>query len=214
MSSFPVAPTAAPDVVQARPATKEDVPGLSATLAAAFIDDPVFSWCFADAARRQDILPHWFEAVIAANLVHGEIYTTDDVVAGAVWLPPHVEDDEQLGEALGQISGEYAGNLFRAFELMDQHHPREPHHYLFLLGTRHEFQSRGIGSALMAPVLEVCDREALPAYLEATSERNMHLYLRRGFQLCGEINLPGGPTMWPMWREPRTAGSRHNPEAS
>src|SRR5215510_10527231 len=109
MSGSLMTPAVAPDAVQTRPATKQDVPGLAATLAAAFIDDPVFSWCFADRARRREILPHWFEAVITANLVHGEIYTTDDLVAGAVWLPPHVPEDEQLGATLGQISGEYAG---------------------------------------------------------------------------------------------------------
>ena len=56
---------------------------------------------------------------------------------------------------------------------------------------------------MMRPVLEMCDRDAMPAYLEATSERNKHLYLRHGFEVTGEINVPGGPSMWPMWREPK-----------
>jgi hypothetical protein len=34
------------------------------------------------------------------------------------------------------------------------------------------FDSQGIGSALMAPMLERCDREGVRAYLDATSERN------------------------------------------
>jgi hypothetical protein len=42
-----------------------------------------------------------------------------------------------------------------------------------------------------------------PAYLEATSEINKRLYLRHGFETIGEIRLPSGPSMWPMWREPR-----------
>jgi hypothetical protein len=55
----------------------------------------------------------------------------------------------------------------------------------------------------MRPVLEVCDRDAMPAYLEATSEGNKRLYLRHGFEVTGEIKLPDGPSMWPMWRTPR-----------
>ena len=48
-----------------------------------------------------------------------------------------------------------------------------------------------------------CDRDRVPAYLEATSERNKQLYLRHGFEVTDEIPLPDGPNMWPMWRSPR-----------
>jgi ribosomal protein S18 acetylase RimI-like enzyme len=191
------------NAVRARPATSADIPAVSHTLAAAFFDDPVFSYCYPDLAPRQQILPRWFEIVTEANLPHGEIYTTDDAVAGAVWVPSGVDDDEQMGTGLGEISGKYAQTLFEIFERMDEEHPREPHHYLFLLGTRPEWQSRGIGSALMRPVLELCDRDAMPAYLEATSEGNKGLYLRHGFEVTGEIKLPDGPSMWPMWRTPK-----------
>jgi len=51
-------------------------------------------------------------------------------------------------------------------------------------------------------VLDRCDREGRPAYLEATNEGNQRLYLRHGFEVTAEITLPDGPTMWPMWREP------------
>jgi ribosomal protein S18 acetylase RimI-like enzyme len=191
------------DALRARPATSADTRAVSHTLAAAFFDDPVFSYCYPDVAVRREILPRWFEIVTEANLPHGEIYTTDDVVAGAVWVPPGVEGDEQVGAALGEISGRCAQTLFDIFERMDEQHPHEPHHYLFLLGTRPQWQSRGIGSALMRPVLEVCDRDAMPAYLEATSEGNKRLYLRHGFEVVGEIKLPDGPSVWPMWRTPR-----------
>jgi ribosomal protein S18 acetylase RimI-like enzyme len=157
-----------PNAVRARPATSADIPAISHTLAAAFFDDPVFSYCYPDLAERRQILPRWFQIVTEATLPGGEIYTTDDVVAGAVWVPPGVEDDEEMGAALGEISGKYAQTLFEIFERMGEKHPREPHHYLFLLGTRPAWQSRGIGSALMRPVLELCDRDAMPAYLEAT----------------------------------------------
>lgn len=122
--------------------------------------------------------------------------------AAAVWVPPGVEDDEQWVAALGEVSGEYASRLFTALELMEENHPIEPHHYLFLLGTRPEWQSRGIGSDLIRPVLEVCDRDQMPAYLEATSEGNRRLYLRHGFEVTAEIQLPDGPIMWRMWRPP------------
>lgn len=184
-------------------ATAADVTAIASTLAAAFYHDPVFTWCYPDAERRRQILPSWFRAVLETNLPHGEIYTTRSDVGAAVWVPPGVEDDEQLSDNLGDISGEYAASLFGAFELMGEHHPRDLHHYLFLLGTRPDWQGKGIGTALMRPVLDLCDRDAMPAYLEATSEHNLRLYLRHGFEVAGEIKLPNGPCMWPMWRRPR-----------
>jgi ribosomal protein S18 acetylase RimI-like enzyme len=203
MSASVLATVGSSDAVRARPATSADVPAVSRTLAAAFFDDPVFSYCYRDVARRGEILPRWFEIVTEATLPHGEIYTTDDVVAAAVWVPPGVEDDERMGAALGEISGRYAQTLFEIFERMGEKHPRQPHHYLFLLGTRPEWQCQGIGSALMRTVLERCDRDAMPAYLEATSEGNKSMYLRHGFKVVGEIKLPDGPSMWPMWRTPK-----------
>ena len=38
----------------------------------------------------------------------------------------------------------------------------------------------------MAPVLDRCDRERIPAYLEATSERNKALYLRHGTHILAQ----------------------------
>jgi hypothetical protein len=53
-------------------------------------------------------------------------------------------------------------------------------------------------------MLERCDSEGVPAYLEATSARNRTLYRRHGFEDQKALNLPdGGPPMYPMWRQPR-----------
>ena len=103
---------------------------------------------------------------------------------------------------LAAATEEYADRLFEVLERMDTLHPTEPHWYLFFLATRAEWQSRGIGSALMRAVLETCDRDAIPAYLEATCERNKQLYLRHWFEVTGQISLADGVSLWPMWRAP------------
>ena len=187
----------------ARRAREDDLPDVAATLAAAFHDDPISVWCYPDDARRREILPRFFEIVARTYLPHGGVHTTDDAMGAAVWVPPGVEDDETALAALSEVSGEYAPRVEELFELMGAAHPRDPHHYLFLLATRPERQGQGIGSALMRPVLEACDRDGVPAYLEATCDRNQRLYLRHGFRVTGEIRVPGGPSLWPMWREPR-----------
>jgi len=60
-----------------------------------------------------------------------------------------------------------------------------------------------MGSALLREVLEGCDRDRSPAYLEASNEGCKRLYLRHGFTVTGEIRLPAGPPLWCMWRSPR-----------
>jgi len=171
---------AAPTAPPVRTASEEELSQVAETLAAAFVDDPVFCWCDPEAGRRRAILPSLFEVLVAEHLSHGGVLTTDGALAAAVWVPPGVEEDESLMAELIAISGDDAPRLVRISELMAERHPQEPHHYLFLLGTRPEWQSRGIGSALMRPVLEGCDRDGVPADLEATSERNRGLYERHG----------------------------------
>ena len=56
----------------------------------------------------------------------------------------------------------------------------------------------------MRPVLEECDRDGIPAYLESSKERNVPLYERNGFRVQRTVDVPsGGPRIWLMWRDPR-----------
>ena len=53
------------------------------------------------------------------------------------------------------------------------HHPKGPEHwYLQYLGVEPRRQGKGLGGALLAPVLERCDGEGVPAHLETSTERN------------------------------------------
>jgi GNAT superfamily N-acetyltransferase len=194
------------DRVLVRKAAEDDLRELDQSLAEAFFTDPVVEWWIPDVDRRKQILPAFFGVITEATLPGDELYVSDDFVGGAVWLPPggQPSKDEmaELAPKLERATEEYAEPLFEMLALMDEKHPIEPHHYLFFLGTRPEWQSRGIGSALMKVVLDRADREGEPAYLEASSERNKRLYLRHGFTVTGEIRLRDAPPLWSMWRAP------------
>jgi ribosomal protein S18 acetylase RimI-like enzyme len=195
-----------------RKATGHDIPNIVETLTAAFFDDPVMTWWIPEAHRRSLVLRAFFDVVVDVNHPHDGLAVTEpDAVAAAVWVPPGCqpsgEDAEQVVGWMVTAAAETAGRLQAALELMDAHHPHTPHAYLFFLGTRPEWQSKGLGAALLRDALERCNRDGTPAYLEATSIASQRLYLRHGFEVTGEIRLPDGPPLWPMWREPHQGPS-------
>ena len=72
------------------------------------------------------------------------------------------------------------------------------------IGVDPEHRGKGLGTALMQPVLERCDREGCGAYLENSNEVNTAYYERRGFKIVDEIDMAhGAPPLWPMWRDPQ-----------
>ncbi len=82
-------------------------------------------------------------------------------------------------------------------------HPRELHWYLQLLAVDPAAQRRGIGTALLAPVLERVDAEGALAYLETQDEANLAYYARVGFTLDRRIEVGPGAALFTMRREPR-----------
>jgi GNAT superfamily N-acetyltransferase len=86
--------------------------------------------------------------------------------------------------------------------MVENQHPGDLHHYLSYLGVAPARQGNGLGTALLRPVLDRCDSQGAPAYLEATNKRNLPLYRRQGFEVREELDLPNGPRLWTMWREP------------
>jgi GNAT superfamily N-acetyltransferase len=179
------------------------------SLALAFEDDPVMEFLFPSPEGRVNKLQPFF-AMLARlqHLPHGGCYTTDDTTGAALWDPPgqwKMPGSAVLRAAptLLSLMGLRTVNALRTLAVAEKVHPKEPHWYLAVLGTTPAEQGKGVGSTLMAPVLERCDREAIPAYLESSKEKNVPFYRRHGFEVTREIQLPKGPMLWAMWREPR-----------
>ena len=192
-----------------RKAGPADVAPLAKAIAAAFYDDPIASWLFRDGSRRMRQLERGFALFIRRlYLPAGECYTTEHIAGGALWLPPgrwQAGLPAQLRVLAGaaRISGRGFPRFLRYARLLESKHRREDHYYLPYMGVEPGRQGRGIGSALLRPVLERCDSDGIPAYLEASSPRNRDLYKRHGFEVIETLELAaGGPAHWLMWREP------------
>jgi GNAT superfamily N-acetyltransferase len=200
-------------IVAVRELTATDVRPLARTLGAAFYDDPVMRWLLPDDARRLRQARSWFGLLLRdIYLRAGASYTTDDVLGGALWMPPGgicASASRQLA-LLKRIAPILEHDLHRFLEglsFIGSHRPTSPpHYYLTYLGVQPDSQGQGIGTKLIRPILERCDTDRTPAYLEATTARNRELYARIGFELIGALDYPhGGPTTWRMWRDPVAA---------
>jgi ribosomal protein S18 acetylase RimI-like enzyme len=194
-----------------RLATEADGPGMAAALALAFADDPVMRWLFGDVPPRpMRFSEPFFAHEGRRHLGHGHVYTLDGTPGAAFWDPPGqwktaIRDMAQLAPVMLRGLGPRTLRALRGLGRMEKVHAAQPpdHYYLAVLGTRPDRQGAGIGAALMAPVLERCDQDGLGAYLESSKEANISFYRRHGFEVVGEVDFPGGPRLWPMWRDPR-----------
>ena len=187
-----------------RTATADDVGVLARTLARAFHDDPLAEFSHPRASRREARLAFFFTGRLRTLVDEELCVCSDERTGAALWAPPdrwHVPGREALRTV--RLLNRRAPLVAAGFARMERRHPREPHFYLATLGVSPEAQGRGLGSALLAPMLERCDREGVPAYLESSKERNLAFYGRHGFRVREEMRFPRGPRLWLMWRDPR-----------
>jgi GNAT superfamily N-acetyltransferase len=210
-----VTPTATdrprPDGSDIRKMGDHEVEPVAQTLARAFLDDPHFRWIVRDEARRLARMERGFATFVGRIwLPQNESYVHERLIGAALWMPPgtwHQGPLEQL-RLLPAIVGASRGatpRLLRAVNWMERRHPREPHWYLPAVGMTPAWQGRGYGAALLRQMLERCDAEGMPAYLEASTPRNRMLYERHGFELIEEGRYArDAPPLFRMWREPKS----------
>ncbi len=192
-------------MAEVRAAAKADRNRLAAMLARAFNDDPVMCWADPNDQTRPKRAERMFGRQLDRLLPFGEVHTATGLDAGALWAPPGEWEWPPLAglQLLLGAGLRAVPRLVRGFGQIEHAHPREPHYYLAVLGTDPSAQGKGLGSAVMQPVLEMCDRDGIGAYLESSKERNIDFYLRHGFRVTRSIDLLDGPRVWFMWREPR-----------
>jgi len=182
----------------------------------AFQDDPVSLWVFPDAAHRRATHPKLMSAFLDIVLAEGRVDLAEDGTACALWLSVPADPHPAAEEGDESDEGDDAAQLREAVDPDNERveligrltagiHPSgRAHEYLWMIAVAPDSQSRGLGTALVQHVLDRCDRDGLAAYLEASNARSRKLYERLGFDhLDRPLDLPDGPRMWPMWREPQ-----------
>ena len=191
-----------------RKANAADTEPLSKSLARAFYSDPVFTHFVPDDSTRLAKLEIVMRILFKLGLVHDTCYTTDHYESVTLWRPPggwHVPFSAYIANGPALLRA-FGGGIFRVLgttDRMEKIHPHTPHWYLQTIGTDPAFQGKGYGGVIMRDRLKAVDEAHMPCYLESSKDTNIPIYKSFGFEVTGEIQVPGGPKIWPMWRDAR-----------
>ncbi len=191
------------DLVRAHPSDWKQVADITAE---AFLEDPVNQWVFGKPASIRSM----FRVMAREMYVPSGTCHLHPAGGATMWMPPGVDAaPSQFGLlkfALGQLRHGTPGAIRRGMalsELMQAWHPKDPHMYLFTIGTTQAARGKGVGKGLLAPVLAACDAAAIPVYLENSNPANSGFYAAHGFERMGVFEIGGdnSPIMEPMWRD-------------
>jgi GNAT superfamily N-acetyltransferase len=198
----PPSTTTSPHRVEAREALVA-----ARVLARALADYPLMRFLLPDDdyQRRLELLQEVF-VVDVFDL--REVWSSPGTTSVSVWQPPDRElTGERLSSVLGRLAdvfGDRAELAVEAEQTWRAHHPGGPCWYLHLLGTHPDWQRRGLGRAVCAPVLEHLDFVGADAVLDTGAAPNVAFYRSMGFEVTGEWDTPGGgPHGWTMHRPAR-----------
>ena len=194
-----------------RVATQRDGDVVISTMAAAFDDDPVWSWVFPDEKKRASQFAVWFGLFFDSALPHRWVWLTGErAAAAAIWTPPgerelSAEAEARVEPFLRDALGAHAPAVLGLIERLEEAVPSDmDFYYLSFLGTNPDHRGKGLGMALLADNLDRIDAEGRPAYLESSNPANNMRYERLGFKRHGELTTPDGAhRITTMWREAR-----------
>jgi hypothetical protein len=186
----------------------------SIVLSASFFNYPMFTFYFPDPRRRTRYLPWYFRNILNCAVRYGEVDTTPGISGVIFVLPPghtkismweYVRNGFLLTPVLLGFRNYKQSMDCESFVGKTQEviMNNRPHYYLWGLGVDPLHQAKGIGTALMLPLLKKADAQKTPIFLETHAEENVRYYQRHGFTLMCTKKIPRyGLPIWCMLREP------------
>lgn len=190
-----------------RDATASDWRQLGDITGEAFAEDPVNLWIFGNTGA---LTPVFSQLAKHLYLPNGICHLAGDRGA-TMWCLSDRRRELGTLATLGLVwtlmqkgSKGAAKRALTAGETMAREHPKEPHLYLFTIGTRKAERGKGLGKLLIAPALAAADKAGMPCYLENSNPANTGFYMSHGFERMKLFEPgPGAPPLEAMWREPK-----------
>ncbi|HEY8739432.1 MAG TPA: GNAT family N-acetyltransferase [Candidatus Dormibacteraeota bacterium] len=184
-------------MTEVRLAELADVPIVGQALADAFQRDALTAWFLPDPAARQEEMEAMFARHVPTSIeAGGRLYMTADAQAGALWLPPGSEHENEPPPGSTEL-------VVESFARVNAARPQVPHWYLSFIGSRTPAQGRG--SALLKHFQRLADEERVPTALWTANPRNVPFYQRNGYSVLRELDFLDARAWW-FWRDADPVG--------
>jgi ribosomal protein S18 acetylase RimI-like enzyme len=181
-------------------------------IARAFVHDPLLVHLLPTEEARERLMTGHLSGLVRRYALGGEAWRTGDLAGVACWVAPgrDLPAGGPPGEQRARLVAAVGTAVAEAFDAVGAHAYEQrrslglpPHWYLAFLAVEPEHQGRGVGSALVAPVLARAEAAGETCVLETFVERNVRFYERLGFAVRAECTAPvAGLTYWLMTRGP------------
>lgn len=181
-----------------RLATSADRAPVVATIAAAFVGDP--AWSFLLGGDYDRMAPIFAGALFDQRVAQGTVWMTMDASSVSMWDRPGGPDRQDRDQAWVAFHASAGADVEERLAAYDQAlkavGPAQPYWYLGVLATRPEAAGRGGATRVLGQGLACAGADGLPAVLETSTPANRAFYGRRGFTEAIDVHLPGGPPTW------------------
>jgi len=197
-------------VPHVRRAGSDDLPAIADALAWAFIDYPWTRWTVPGSEHDLPRLRRLQKAYLTAfALPHGAIWVTPELKSAAVFVRNPASTPEPADwDRITFLHG--SDGIARIEQHEKAAAPLRPHHdwTLASVGTHPYHQGRGYGGAVIAAGLADLDARGGTCLLETSTDDNIRLYQRLGFQTVTTVSaIAGSPPVTIMLRRPSGAAS-------
>lgn len=178
-----------------------------ATLAEAFQDDPAVAFMMPDSADRRRRLPRMFAWLFDETMDHGYALGTPGCEVVTLWRAPgkvHHHSPIWHPHRLARLLWIFGPAILRAARVGDAIDANVPAgenwHYLRYAGVRPDCQGKGLGGLAIRHGMGDAEAAGLGTLLETATPANVGIYLRLGFSVTHEYDVPGpaGPHFWAM----------------
>ncbi|EPX70953.1 N-acetyltransferase [Schizosaccharomyces octosporus yFS286] len=183
----------------------KDYKRAASVLVEAFYDDPVSLYlchCSNDKEYRK-LLQDMMEYIVYAHIMRGMVLQADDFSGISLWMGPGNNMDDWYSILRSgmwrlnyQLDAEGRHRFFREFlpilhdtkaEILQQRD--DSSWYLVYIGILPNKQGKGCFRRLVQPIMDLCNQQNLPIYLESSHPHNRAIYEHFGFRLQKTIFL-------------------------
>lgn len=204
------------DTVQVEKLRPDQIDEAADLLSRSFETTPDYTHMFPDPYTRRDALRGFMRAPVRDAQEQGTCWAASDgqMLGVAAWQAPgrypwslgrNLRALPSMLSVLRHAPGSFR-DLVRFGSNVDAHFPKErPLWYLQVVGVSPEAQGLGVGTKLLAPVIDMADRDQVPCYLETSNPEAVPFYQKMGFEIDakGVELMSGGPTYRLMTRPPQ-----------